>query len=137
MRGSPFFDTNILVYAFVKNDPRTAVSLGLLATPCILSVQVLNEFSAVALRKLRMSWSELAEALDTIRIFCPDPLPVTVETHKRALEIMRRYRYNIFDALLIAAALNASCTSFYSEDMHHGQVIDGLTIRDPFRKDVM
>jgi len=50
------------------------------------------------------------------------------------LRIVRRFGFNIFDALLIAAAHEADCTTFYSEDMHDGQVIDGLTIRNPFRE---
>ena len=42
-------------------------------------------------------------------------------------------KYHIYDAPVIAAALEASCSTLYSEDMHDGQVIDGLTIRNPFR----
>ncbi|WP_252263399.1 hypothetical protein [Paracidobacterium acidisoli] len=40
--------------------------------------------------------------------------------------------YQIYDALVIAAALEAGCTTLYSEDMQDGQKIDGLTIRNPF-----
>jgi predicted nucleic acid-binding protein len=41
--------------------------------------------------------------------------------------------YNIYDALVVAAALEAGCATLYSEDLHDGQAIDGqLTIRNPF-----
>jgi len=56
------------------------------------------------------------------------------KTHDIALPIAAKYGYHIFDSLMIAAALQASCKTLYSEDMQDGQVIDGLTIRNPFRR---
>jgi predicted nucleic acid-binding protein len=50
------------------------------------------------------------------------------------LRIREQYQYHIYDSLMIAAALRASCRTLYSEDMRDGQVIDGLTIRNPFPK---
>jgi predicted nucleic acid-binding protein len=134
MSDNPFFDTNVIVYAFVKDDSRADVSLGLMTAPCIVSLQVLHEFVDVAVRKLRMSWKELLDALDIIHLLCPRPLPITIKTHEKALEIARRYGYRIFDSLHIASALESSCSTLYSEDMRHGQVIEGLTIRNPFRQ---
>jgi predicted nucleic acid-binding protein len=61
-------------------------------------------------------------------------MPLEVETHERALAIAQRYGYRIFDALIIAAALEASCETLYSEDMQDGQRIGGATIRNPFGK---
>jgi predicted nucleic acid-binding protein len=49
------------------------------------------------------------------------------------VNIARRYGYQICDSVMIAAALEAGCTTFYSEDMRDGQRIAGLTIRNPFR----
>ena len=43
-------------------------------------------------------------------------------------------RYNIYDALILSAALDAGCNLLYSEDMQHGQKIRSLTIRNPFKK---
>jgi predicted nucleic acid-binding protein len=59
-------------------------------------------------------------------------VPVTVETHERAMHVAERYGYSIFDSLIIAAALHAGARTLYSEDMQDGQVIEGLTIRNPF-----
>ena len=82
-----------------------------------------------------MSWTEVTQALDVFRILCPSPLPITVETHEAALRIAATHGYNIYDALVIAAALEAGCGTLYSEELRDGQTIDGkLTIRNPFVK---
>jgi predicted nucleic acid-binding protein len=132
MKGEKvFFDTNVLIYAFV-DDPRTEIAEALLREGGIVGVQNLNEFAATAYRKLRMSWPKVLEALRDIRVFCRHIEPLTIETHEAALKIAERYRYHIYDALVIAAAQQASCSTLYSEDMNSGQAIDGLTIRNPF-----
>ena len=132
MNDKPFFDTNVILYAFRQNDTRAQVAEMLLAAGGALSVQVLNEFVAVARRKLDKSWEDVRSALDVLRVFCPDPVPLTVETHERAVDIAERYGYSIFDSLIIAAALCAGARTLYSEDMRDGQTIEGLTIRNPF-----
>jgi predicted nucleic acid-binding protein len=133
MRGDKvFFDTNVLIYAFAKDDLRAETAETLLAGGGVVGVQTLNEFVAVAVRKFAMPWDEVLDALSAIRVLCPSPVPVLMETHDAALRIVRRYGYHIYDALVIAAALEASCNTLYSEDMHDGQVIEGLTIRNPF-----
>ena len=131
MSAKAFLDTSVLIYGIHKDDPRADVAEALLAGGCLINVQVLNEFVSVAVRKLRMPREEITRALDFIRRMCPNPEPVTIE---KALGIARRHGYGIFDALLIAAALIASCTTLYSEDLRDGQTIEGLTIRNPFRK---
>ena len=130
--GKPFLDTNVLVYAFSEKDSRQEAARALLAKGGVIGVQMLNEFIAVAKRKLDMSWDEIVEAVGAIRVLCPSPVPLTIETHEAALWIARRHGYGIFDSLVIAAALQSSCTTLYSEDMRHGQVIEGLTISNPF-----
>jgi len=133
MRGDKaFFDTNVLIYAFAKNDARSDVAEALLAAGGIVGVQILNEFVAVAMRKLAMPLEEILEALSALRVLCPSPVPLTIEIHDAALRISGRYGYHIFDSLVIAAALHASCHILYSEDMRDGQVIEGLTLRNPF-----
>ncbi len=133
MSVKSFFDTNILVYAFAQNDPRAVAAEALLAGGGVVSVQVLNEFTAVAVRKLGMSWDEVLESLAAIRVLCPSSLPLTLATHEAGLRIARQYGYRIYDALIIAAALEAGCQVLLSEDLQHGQMIEGLTIRNPFK----
>jgi predicted nucleic acid-binding protein len=133
MSGRTFFDTNVLVYAVSRDDKRADRAEALLSEGGVVSVQVLNEFAAVAHRKLGMSWPEVIDALTTFRKLCAPPVPVTLETHEAALRITVQYGYGIYDGLILAAALAAGCTTLLSEDMQDGQVIDSkLTIRNPF-----
>jgi predicted nucleic acid-binding protein len=98
-----------------------------------ISVQVLNEFAAVALRKLRMPWSEIHDVLAQIRAVCA-VAPVTIETHERALHVADRYGLSIYDALIVSAALLSGCKTLHSEDLQDGQVIERqLTVRNPFQ----
>lgn len=132
MSGKAFFDTNVLLYS-ASNDARAERAEELIASGGMISVQVLNEFAAVAHRKLKMPWEDVMDVLAAMRILCPDPVPITVQLHEAALQIARRYEYGIYDALVIAAALEAGCDVLYSEDLQSGQKIDGrLTIRNPF-----
>ncbi|MGA9303943.1 MAG: PIN domain-containing protein [Candidatus Sulfotelmatobacter sp.] len=136
MSDKAFFDTNVFVYAIIQDDPRSDHAEELVAQGGTVSVQVLSEFAAVARRKTKMPWVEIRRALDGIKILCPDPLPLTLDTHQEALAIAERYGYKIYDALIVASALEARCTILYSEDMQDGQVIDHrLTIRNPFRSE--
>ena len=135
MPAKAFFDTNILIYAIAENDPRNVQAEELLAAGGVLSVQILNEFAAVARRKLRMPWKQLTEALDAFRVLCASPLPITIELHEEALKLSEKLGYNIYDAMVVAAALESNCTTLYSEDLGDGQLIHGkLTIRNPFTK---
>jgi predicted nucleic acid-binding protein len=137
MPDRAFFDANVLVYALAQNDPRSMRAEELLSSGGILSVQILNEFVSVAQRKILMPWTEITEALDAIRILCPSPLPITVETHEAALRIVEKYGYRIYDALVVAAALESACAILYSEDLRDGQTIEGkLTIRNPFAQPI-
>jgi predicted nucleic acid-binding protein len=133
MSAKDFFDTNVLIYAVAKNDPRTAKAEALLASGGIVSIQSLNEFVSVARRKLGMTWKEVKEFLDLICILCPDPVPILLDTHRGALAMAEEYGYSIYDALIVSAALEAGCRTLYSEDLQDGQIINRqLTIRNPF-----
>ncbi len=134
MPAKHFLDTNVLIYAVAKNDPRASKAEALLANGSMVSVQSLNEFVSVARRKLGMPWKEVKDFLDLICILCPDPVPISLGMHKVALAIAERYGYGIYDALVASAALEAGCKTLYSEDLQDGQIINRqLTIRNPFR----
>jgi predicted nucleic acid-binding protein len=136
MTDRAFFDTNVFVYAIVQDDPRSQQAEDLIAEGGTVSVQVLNEFAAVVRRKAKMPWDEVRFAIENIRTLCPNPLPITTDTHQEALAIAEKYGYRIYDALIVASALEARCTILYSEDLQGGQVIDNtLTIRNPFRSE--
>lgn len=127
-----FLDSNVLVYAFTT-DARASKAQQLLERGCLINVQILNEFSNVARRKLKMNWTELNDALEDIRTLCPTIASVTLDTHAAGLQRAQRYGLSVFDGLVVAAALEAGCSTLWSEDMHHGLVIDErLTILNPF-----
>ena len=132
MSVSPFFDTNILIYAISEDDARAAIAQRLLASGGHISVQVLNEFAAVARRKLKKSWTEISGALEDIRNLCEPAAPLTVSIHEAAVKIAGEHGYHLYDALILAAALDAGCDTVYSEDMQDGQKIGPITIRNPF-----
>ncbi len=49
------------------------------------------------------------------------------------MKIAESYGCGIYDAFVVAAALDARCKTLYSEDFQDGQVIErNLTIRNPF-----
>jgi predicted nucleic acid-binding protein len=83
MRGdAPFFDTSVLIYVFAKNDRRAEPPEALLAGGGIVSVQNLNEFAAVAVRKLAMPWKQVLDAISAVRALCRTPVSMTVQTHE-------------------------------------------------------
>ena len=127
-----FFDTSVLLY-LLSNDAHKADRVeALLAQRGVISVQVLNEFAAVALRKVGLPLPDIKEILDTIRAVCTVE-PLTATTHDRGMDICARYKFSFYDSVMIAAALIAGSKALYSEDMQHGQVIDRqLRVVNPF-----
>jgi predicted nucleic acid-binding protein len=132
MSGKPFLDTTILIYSISAGDPRTEIAQQLLAAGGYISVQVLNEFAAVARHKLNMTWDEIIDVLSAVRILCESPIALSVSIHDAALKIAGQYGFHIYDALILAAALDQNCDVVYSEDMQNGQRLRTLTIRNPF-----
>jgi predicted nucleic acid-binding protein len=126
-----FFDTNILLYLADKESGKAGPTEDLLADGGNISVQVLNEFASVARRKMGFSWAETRENLDIFRAIF-EIVPLTLETHERGIALAERYQLNVCDGTIIAAALLAGCKVLYSEDVHDGLVIEGLTIRNPY-----
>ncbi len=103
-----FLDTNILLYAFAEDD-RRAMALPLLDGTPVISVQSLNEFAAVSLRKQRIGWLGLHDRIDLIRRATSYILPLTDAIHRDGLRIAERYRLSIYDSMIVAAALSAGC----------------------------
>jgi predicted nucleic acid-binding protein len=127
-----FFDTNILLY-LLSADPRKADRCeAVLAEGGVISVQVLNEFAAVASRKFKAPWADIRDALEVFTAIL-EVTPLTVETHRLAVDLAERHRLNLYDAAILAAADLAGCKILYSEDMHSGLALEsGLTLHNPF-----
>src|ERR1700679_782452 len=139
MTTKAFLDTNVLVYAFESSTQSIASARAELARqliadgPCI-SVQVLNEFVRVAKRKLKFDASKTSEALNTIYAVCGQVTPVTFDLHSLGVSLCWRYGFEIFDSVILASAITAGGKIFYTEDLQHGQIIEGLRIVNPFKE---
>ncbi|WP_428374717.1 PIN domain-containing protein [Lichenicoccus sp.] len=134
MPGS-FFDTNVLVYLASGDAEKADGAEAVVAAGGAISVQVLNEFTNVARRKMRMSWSETNAFLTTLRGLLTVH-PLTVEIHDNGLALAERHGFSVYDAMIVASAVHADCHTLWSEDMQHGLFVqDGLRIINPFRND--
>jgi predicted nucleic acid-binding protein len=130
--ANAFFDTNVLLYLLSNDAAKADRAEALLAAGGVLSVQVLNEFAAVASRKLGLTWPEIREVLGMAKSLCQVE-PMTVATHERGLAIAERYGFSIYDSLIVAAALLGGCEVVWTEDLQDGQRIeDQLTVKTPF-----
>ena len=132
MSVADFFDSNVLLYLPSTDVVKSARVAGLLSTGGTISIQVLNEFAAVATRKFGMPIKNVRRALKDVRDACA-VVPIDIAAHDLGLDIADRYKFSIYDSMLLAAAQQAGCTTFFTEDLQHGQKIGGLTIRNPFR----
>lgn len=131
MPGS-FFDTNVLVYLALETGGKADRAGELVGRGGTISVQVLNEIANVLRRKRTRSWQEVRDLLSMLQQLLAVE-PITVQTNLAGLAISERYRFAIYDSMIVAAALLAGCDVLWSEDMQHGLVVDGrLTIRNPF-----
>ena len=127
-----FFDTNVLVYIASGDTAKADRAEAAIAAGGAISVQVLNELSNVARRKMRMSWADTRALLTMMRGLLTVH-PLTIETHETGLRLAQRYGLSIYDAMIAAAAIHAGCDTLWSEDMQHGMALDeGLRIVNPF-----
>ncbi len=132
MSDKAFIDTNVLLYLLSADAAKADRAEQVLAGGGIISVQVLNEFASIAIRKLRMSWAEVAEVLDVVRATCTVEA-MTEETHDTGRALAMRYGLSVYDAMIATAALLSGASVLYSEDLQNGlRVQNKLTVRNPF-----
>jgi predicted nucleic acid-binding protein len=132
---SAFFDTNILVYA-QQADRKADQARALFAVGGKLSVQVLNEFTSVSRRKQKRDWREIAEAISDVLAVVDPPLALTLDLHVAARTLAEDHRLSFYDALIVAAALEAGCDTLFTEDMQHARKFGSLTVVNPFFESV-
>ena len=130
-----FFDTNVLAYLASGDTAKADRAESVVAGGGSVSVQVLNELSNVARRKMQMSWADTHTLLAVLRNLLTVH-PLTLETHEVGLRLAERYGFSVYDAMIAAAALDAGCDTLWSEDMQQGLKIEKrLRILNPFRGD--
>jgi len=137
MSVEDFLDTNVFVYLFDETDPRKRERAERLVnwalehqTGCI-SFQVVQETLNVMTRKLKVPPETARRLLHGILMPLCRVFP-TQALYDRALGLQARYRLDFYDSLIVAAALEAGCTTLYTEDLQHGQQISGVVITNPF-----
>ena len=127
-----FIDSNALLYLLSKDAKKADAAEAVLRAGGVISVQVLNEITNVALKKLGMPWPEINQFLALLRSLCTVE-PLTVETHDRGRAVAERYGLSVYDSMIVAAALIAGCTVLCSEDMQDGLLVDTrLRVVNPF-----
>ena len=130
-----FLDTNVFVYANDGRDParqRAAIALvakAVRSSTGAVSTQVLMEYAAVALRKLRQERAAVVRQLLSMERL--DVVPVDGALVRSALELMPAYSLSFWDAAIVAAAQAAHCDILYSEDLSDGMSYGAVTVRNP------
>jgi predicted nucleic acid-binding protein len=132
-----FVDSNVFVYL----HDLTAGSKRAAATRLVdrlwssgggcLSVQVLQEFFVVSTGRLGLpkDFGEAqVERLAAWRVHSPDAGDVVA-----AIGIHESRQLSFWDAMIVRSAQRLRCEVLWTEDLDHGQVIEGVEIRDPFR----
>lgn len=129
--SAEFLDTNIILY-LLDNGPKADRAEALLLRGPRISVQVLNEALVNCRRKAGLSWDEAGVFLAGIEQLCTVE-DLTPRTHAVGRALAERYRLSVYDAMIVAAALLAGCTTLYSEDMQSGLLVEGqLRLVNPF-----
>ena len=131
-----FVDTNIWLYALVPDidDPKHVVAADLVLglTRPLINSQVIREASSNLLKKTDIAEARLRAIIQDWYRDC-EIHPSNVAQHVLASQLRERFAFSYWDSLIVAAALDAGCDLLFSEDMQHGQNIDGrLTITNPF-----
>lgn len=134
-----FFDTNVLVYLFDSASPerqgraRDVFSKRAQRDEVVLSTQVLQEFYVTVTRKLAPPLSA-DEAERLVRDFAAFPVVSTdAPLVGAAIALSRRHQLSLWDAMIVVAARAGGATELLTEDLQHGQVLEGVRIVNPFR----
>ncbi|MBX6422871.1 PIN domain-containing protein [Thermosulfurimonas sp. F29] len=126
----------MLAYEYERKDLRKRAIAGELlgkwrsSGKLVISVQVLQELYVVLTRKMGIP-EERAE--EVVRLYAQFPVVnADPDLVLRGIEISRKYRISLWDALIVSAALRAGCRTIFTEDLSHGMKIEGIEIVNPF-----
>ncbi len=136
--GRVFLDTNVLVYLFDTRDPtkqHRAQSLlrEIPSASLVVSAQVLGEFYWATTRKLPTPLDHGTAESAVARFSRLRVVAVDRQLVRDAIDLSDSVSIGYWDALIVKAASLASCPRLLTEDLNHGQVIDGVRIENPFR----
>ena len=133
-----FLDTNVLIYAYdvsagKKHEMAKTILMDLWNSGRgILSIQVLQEFFVNITKKVSKPL-DIKTAKDIIKDLLKwDVVMIDGESLLEAVEIHIRHQYSFWDSMILKAAQKGGAVLLLSEDLMHGQTIDGVTIKNPF-----
>ena len=133
---SCFFDTNVLVYVFDRAEALKQMRAQDLVTEhmgrrdMVLSTQVLQELYVTLTRKKQLG---AADALEVVTTFAQERIvPASADGVLRGLALSQQRQLSAWDALIVQAALDAGCTTLFSEDFQAGARFDDLFVVNPF-----
>jgi predicted nucleic acid-binding protein len=135
-----FLDSNVLLYLFDDTDDRKRsvaqelVREALEVDGTIISHQVVQETLNVLTTRLRppATAEQAKKFFDKVLVPLWRSMP-NAALYERALDVRSRYGFSFYDALIVAAALQAGCSRLLTEDLQHGQRIEGLVVENPFK----
>lgn len=134
-----FLDTNVFVYATDQTDPRKALLARKLQQAAtnefdgVISHQVIHEYFSVAFKKFTIPLTliearrVLTEVFHRLMI-----VPSTSESILRAMELHKLHGLAWYDALIVAAAIQADFAELLTEDLQDGMIIGSLRVTNPF-----
>ncbi|MEM1408873.1 MAG: PIN domain-containing protein [Bacteroidota bacterium] len=138
MKGKFFIDTNILLYLFsdTESDKRNKVKTFLKSispqNTVTWSTQVIQEFYQVMTSKFG---KDPQKVKSIVRQFSAFELNVNnLGTIEQAIDIQTLHKFSFWDSLVISAALQTHCTVLLTEDLNHGQKVDGVLIHNPLKE---
>jgi len=128
-----FIDSNIIIYLFDSNSYKKDIALPLLANTPTINSQVLVEVGNICKKKLGFTKEDVLNIWNDLLNDC-DVVPLDSSTFQLAISLIKRYKFQLFDSLIVASALQANCIILFSEDMHHELLVEGkLRIINPFK----
>ena len=126
-------DSNILIYNHsLDYENKKLIARDFFNENPVVSSQVISEYINVMKRNFKMQKQELIYICSVWLEKC-SVQPVVFSTIKLAQNLIEKYDLQIFDGIIVAAALEANCSTLYSEDMQNGLIIENmLKIVNPF-----
>lgn len=141
MSARAFLDTNVFIYQLDSSDARKhkiaerLVRDALQNERACISYQVVQECLNTILRKAEVALDAQGTRAYLEAVLLPlMKVGASAALYERALDIQSRWRFGFYDSLIVASALVAGCDTLLTEDLQHGQVIETLTISNPFKR---
>ncbi len=139
MRDRTFVDTNILVYAHdLDAGNKHEIARGIVSElwesrSGVLSTQVLQEFYVTLTRKIPTPLVKPTVRGIVKSYFNWDVVLNDAQIILQASEIEETYRLSFWDALIVSAAFSRNTATILTEDLNHGQYVEGILIKNPFK----